>query len=74
MGYCCDRPSHATCWWNVDFGIWIRKAVEIDQQGLIGHTSRDIVHSGAKSNMAYDFLAQEFSEKHISKLCRDSHC
>lgn len=43
-------------------------------QGLVGHTSRSMEHSGTKRNIDYDLLAQEVSEKHISKFYRDSYC
>lgn len=29
--YCYDRPDHATCWWNEDFGLWTRKTVELSR-------------------------------------------
>lgn len=41
------------------FGLWIREAVELFQQGLVGHTGRSIVDSGASGNVDYDEFAQE---------------
>ena len=52
-------------------GLWVRKTAECFKWGFMGHVSKSMEDSGAKSNVAYDGPAKVVSEENISKWPRD---
>lgn len=49
-------------------GFWFRRADGCFKQELMDHTSRNLESGSAKSNVDYDGLDQEISEKNFSRL------